>query len=334
MCVRRLIGLPNRNLTSMLAQAAGVSARHHPRGDFLMFASLRITAVCAVAAAAVAVSAPVQAYTYHGYHIMPTPSYMAKLQKLGRGPTSGPMNYYGGTVLTAPKVVNVIWGPDVPSTTVSGVPAFAAALVNSTYVDQMSREYSTKGVVAINGHKSSKQTIGRGTYIDQIQIKPKNKNTSITDDDIQAELAFQIKKGHLPAKDLNTLYMIYFPKSVTISLDGLTSCQDFGAYHFASIDTKLSKKNTFYTVEPACTYNFSSITFIAAHEFAEATTDNVPTPGSFPDFPQAWNDENGYEIGDLCGSSGTLTAGSSHWTVTQVMLNSTSHCSTGNYTSP
>jgi hypothetical protein len=128
--------------------------------------------------------------------------------------------------------------------------------------------------------------------------------------------------------------MIYFPKSVTITLDGLTSCSDFGAYHFASVDTKLSKKNIFYAVEPACTYSFNTITFIAAHEFAEATTDNVPTPGSFPDFPQAWNDENGFEIGDLCGGSGTLVAGATNYTVTQVMLNSTGACSTGNYTSP
>jgi len=300
-----------------------------------MFASLRIAAVCAVAAAAFAAAAPVQAYTYHGYHIMPTPSYMAKLNKIGRGPTTnGPMNYYGGTVFTGVKVVNVIWGPNVPATTVAGVPAFATAIVNSTYVDQMSANYSTLHKKAINGHKSSKQTIGRGTYIGQVQISPKNQNTSITDGDVQAELAFQIKKGNLPARDLNTLYMVYFPASVTITLDGLTSCQDFGAYHFASIDTKLSKKNLFYAVEPACNYSFNSITFIAAHEFAEATTDNVPTPGSFPDFPQAWNDENGFEIGDLCGNSGQLTAGSSHWTVTQYMLNSTGNCSTGNYTSP
>src|SRR5665213_1254529 len=239
-----------------------------------MFASLRIAAVCAVAAAAFAVAAPVQAYTYHGYHIMPTASYMANLKKVGRGTTSGPMNYYGGTVFTSSKVVNVIWGPNVPSTTVNGVPAFATALVNRTYVDQMSANYSTKGVVAINGHKSSKQTIGRGTYLTQVQITPKNTNTSITDDDVQKELKYQIKKGNLPARDLNTLYMIYFPKSVTITLDGLTSCNDFGAYHFASIDTKLAKKNIFYAVEPACTYSFNSITFIAAHEFAEATTDN------------------------------------------------------------
>jgi hypothetical protein len=299
-----------------------------------MFASMRLMAACTLAAAALSVSAPAQAVTYHGYHIMPTPSYMAKLAKIGRAPKlgAGQMNYYGGSVFTSMKVLNVIWGPNVPATTVNGVPGFATAIVNSTYVDQMA-QYNTH-LRGINGHRGTKQDIGRGTYIGQVQIKPHNTNTTITDDEVQAELKFQIRKGHLPPHDLNTLYMIYFPSSVTITLDGLTSCQDFGAYHFASIDTDLSKRNIFYAVEPACNYSFSSITFIASHEFAEATTDNVPTPGSFPDFPQAWNDADGFEVGDKCGGSGTLTSGSSQWTVTQYYLNSKTGCSTGNYTSP
>jgi hypothetical protein len=300
-----------------------------------MFASLRVAAICAVAAAAFAVAAPVQAFTYHGYHIMATPSYMAKLKKIGRAPQAGEIfNYYGGSVFTAPRVVNVIWGPDVNPTTVSTVPAFGAALPVSTYLDQGGREYSTKGVTAINGHKGTNQVIGRGSYFGQVQIKPKNKGTDLTDADVQKELEYQIKKGKLPARDLNTLYMVYFPESVSINLDGLESCQDFGAYHFATKDTKLSKKNLFYAVEPDCNSGINFITFAASHEFMEATTDNVPTPGSFPDFPQAWNDDQGFEVGDVCGNSGTLTAGSSHWTVTQFFLNSTKNCSTGNYTSP
>jgi hypothetical protein len=296
-----------------------------------MFASLRIAAVCAVAAAAFAVAAPVQALTYHGYHIMPTASYLAKQAKIGHAPPpADTVNYYGGSVFTAPRVVNLIWGKGVNPTIVAAVPGLGAALPNSTYVDQMSAQYSTQGVIAINGHKSTNQVIGRGTYFGQVQIKPKNKSTDLSDADVQQELEHQIKRGKLPANDLNTLYMVYFPSSVSINLDGLQSCVDFGAYHFATIDTKLSKKNLFYAVEPDCGGGIGNITFAASHEFAEATTDNVPTPGSFPDVPQAWNDSQGFEIGDLCGNSGTLTSGSGHWTVTQYFLNTTHACSTGN----
>lgn len=294
-----------------------------------MFASMRNLAIAA--AAAVALTAPAQAFVHGAYHIMPTQAYMAKMQHDGHTP-AGPMLYYGGSVFTSVKVVNVIWGADVNPTIVASVPGLAGALVQSTYLDQMA-EYDTPKH-GVNGHKGTKQDIGRGSFLGQTQIDPKNKGTDLTDADVQAELKFQIKKGHLPAADLNTLYMIYFPVSVTITLDGLTSCVDFGAYHFATDDTKLSKKNVFYAVEPDCHSSINSITFAASHEFAEATTDNVPTPGSFPDFPQAWNDANGFEIADKCGGSGTLTAGASHWVVTQYWLNSTNKCSVGSYTSP
>jgi hypothetical protein len=294
-----------------------------------MLASMRTLALCG--AFALAGVMPAQAFLHGAYHIMPTPAYMAKLHKAP--PPAGPVNYYGGSVFTAVKVVNVIWGPNVNPTIVSTVPGLAGALVQSTYLDQ-AQQYDTAGVTAINGHKGTNQEIGRGTYLGQVQIKPKNTNTDLTDDDVQTELKKQIKKGKLPAADLNTLYMIYFPANVSINLDGLQSCQDFGAYHFATVDTKLSKKNIFYAVEPDCQGSIGNITFAASHEFMEATTDNVPTPGSFPDFPQAWNDADGFEVGDLCGGSGQLTAGSSHWTVTQYFLNSTMKCSVGNYTSP
>jgi hypothetical protein len=63
-------------------------------------------------------------------------------------------------------------------------------------------------------------------------------------------------------------------------------------------------------------------------------TDNVPTPGNVPDFPQAWNDTSGSEAADLCPFSGTLSDGANSWTVTQFYLNSILGCSMGNYQSP
>lgn len=297
-----------------------------------MFSLRSVAGFAAIAAAMSLAVTPVQAFRHGSYHIMPTKQYLEKMQKAGVQPPAGPMFYYGGSVFEHVKLVSVMWGPNVPATTVNGIPGFSAAIVNSTYVDQMSQYDTPKH--GVNGHKGTKQHIGRGTYLGQFEIKPKNQSTSLTDEDVQVEIAHQIKKGKLPPRDLETLYMVYFPQGISINLQGILSCQDFGAYHFATNDVKLSKKNIFYAVEPACNYSFSNITFIAAHEFAEATTDNVPTPGSFPDFPQAWNDANGYEIGDKCGNSGTLTAGSDHYTVTQYFLNTTNACSTGNYTSP
>jgi hypothetical protein len=299
--------------------------------------TLRLSIAAGAAALLAAVVLPAQAQPAgHGgaYHIFATPAYEART---GRHPdlgATGEMEYFGGTVFSKVEVVSVMWGSDVNGTTVAEVPDFSAALVNSTFLQQL-KEYDTKHVKSVNGRKGSHQKIGLGTYFGQVQITPKNTSKTITDNQIQKELAYQIGIGALPAQGPNVLYMIYFPTDITITLDGMTSCVAFGAYHFASSGKKESPSNIFYAVEPDCGGGFANITYAASHEFAEATTDNIPTPGSSPAFPQAWNSSDGYEIGDLCeGNSGTLTDKTRNYEVTQVYLNSLAGCSKGNYQSP
>ncbi|HEX3945199.1 MAG TPA: hypothetical protein VHW69_14030 [Rhizomicrobium sp.] len=296
-----------------------------------MSVTARLLATTATAAAlTLAVSA--NAGTSKHYHIFkPTSLKDVAAQVV---PPALDMNYYGGSVFASSKVEVVFWNKDVLQNTKDKIPLFTADLVDSTYVDQMA-EYNTKGVKTINGHKGTKQKITRGTYLGQVQLKPHNTSKTLTDEDVQKEIAQQIADGKLPPRDPNTLYMIYFPSNISISLDGSLSCQAFGAYHFATNDSKIDKKkNIFYAVEPECNSGFGFLTFAASHEFAEATTDNVPTPGSNPDFPQAWNDASGFEVGDKCSGSGTLNGTGGTWEVTQYYLNSKHACSSGNYTSP
>ncbi len=299
-----------------------------------MLASLRNLAVAGVATAALA--APALAGDAGAYHVMYTPAYAAKIGRVPHLPsgTTGQMNWYGGPVFSKVNVVSVIWGSSVNSQTVATMPGFLAAIVNSTFQDQLG-QYSTAGLTSVDGKHHGKQTIARGTFTSQVQITPHNTSTNLTDADIHTELKYQIANGVLPSQTKNTLYMIYFPSNVSITLDGLTSCVQFGAYHFATNDKKPAKNNIYYGVMPDCGYTLEDHEIISAHEFAEATTDNVPTPGSNPAYPQAWNNASGYEIGDLCeGTQGKLTAGSTTYWVQQVYLNSTANCSTGNYTSP
>ncbi len=307
-------------------------------GVFQMTFSVRLgiaAAAAALLAAAVPAATQAQPAGDHGaYHIFATPSYEARTGRYPDLGTTGEMEYFGGTVFSKVNVVSVMWGSNVNATTVAEIPDFSAALVNSTFLQQL-KEYSTKHVKAINGHRGSHQKIGLGTYFGQVQITPKNQNLNITDNQIQKELQYQISIGALPPQGPNMLYMIYFPTDVTITLDGMTSCVEFGAYHFASYGKREKPNNIFYAVEPDCGGGFSSITYAASHEFAEATTDNIPTPGSNPAFPQAWNSSDGYEIGDLCeGYSGELTDKTRSYDVTQVYLNSLANCSSGNYQSP
>ena len=298
-----------------------------------MVISLRALAATCIAVVALASIIPACALTIGAYRILPLSHYYERTGRLPPGGGDGPMLYFGGSVFSSVKVVTVMWGDRVKQHTIDAIPTFSADVVNSTYVDQMAI-YDTVHHKGVNGHGSTKQHILRGTYLGQVQIAPKHNGLQITDSDIQRELALQIKKGVLPPNDLNTLYMVYFPSNVTIDLDGLISCQDFGAYHFAKRTAGLRADNIFYSVEPECNSGFDFLTYAASHEFAEATTDNIPTPGSNPDFPQAWNDVHGFEIGDLCNSVGTLTDGVNSFQVTQYYLNSTGACSTGDYQSP
>jgi hypothetical protein len=295
-----------------------------------MLVSLRIVAPGATLAAAI-VSTPLAAREFGSYDL--PPSYEARTGRAPDRGATGAMEYFGGTVFSNVEVVSVMWGPNVDPTTVAGIPDFSAAIVNSTFIDQLS-EYGTVGIVGVGGHKGSNQTISRGTYFGQVQITPRNKSLSLTVLQIHKELDHQIALGVLPVQGPNMFYMIYFPADVSINLDGLISCQDFGAYHFA---TRVHERplNIFYAVEPDCSGGFGFITYAASHEFAEATTDNIPTPGTNPAFPQAWNTSDGYEIGDLCeGDTGTLTDSTNSYEVTQVYLNSIAGCSSGNYSSP
>ncbi|MGD0189872.1 MAG: hypothetical protein ABSD74_03930 [Rhizomicrobium sp.] len=303
-----------------------------------MFASLRSAAALATAAtmtaAVLALASPAQAAgpDEGAYHIYQTPEMMQRSGRIPHMPPAGEVLYFGGTVFTSMKVVSVIWGSKVNPTWVAGLPGFLTALPNSTFVDQLSI-YDTAGAQSQNKHNSN-QTISRGTFVSQVQITPHDTNTNLSDKDVQKELKYQIGQGVLPANDSNTLYMVYFPSDITIVLDKLVSCEDFGAYHFAT-SKKPKSSNIFYGVEPDCGYSFNDETIVSSHEFAEATTDNIPTPGSNPKYPQAWNTSDGYEIADLCeGTEGTLTAGETTYYVQEVWLNNTGACGTGNFTSP
>lgn len=211
--------------------------------------------------------------------------------------SSGSMRYYGGPVVSLPKVVGVIWGGSVATTTVTNIGPFLRALVNSTYIDPLA-QYNTK-LTAVGGRAGTQQTISRGKVRGRYQIKPINTQTTLTDEQILAEIKAQITLGRLPAADLNSIYMVFLPPGVTVNAFGRKSCNDFYGYHAAASGTP-SSSNLYYAVMPDCGKGFDALTATVSHELVETLTDPIPTPGSSPNYPQAWNTSNGSEIADLC----------------------------------
>jgi hypothetical protein len=250
--------------------------------------------------------------------------------------------YFGGPVISHAKVYAVMWGSSVNSTTQKQIGDFYAAITNSTHFDWL-KQYNTR-VSAVDGRAGTQQDIGRGTYNGIFVITPSHTDTSLQDADIQAELQSQIAAGKLPKNDDNSLYMIYFPPGVNITIDGMSSCQAFCAYHDGFKSASLG--NIYYGVMPdlggACLFGcgffpnrFDAVTVISAHELIEAVTDPFPTPADKPAYPQAWNTSDGQEIGDLCAfTTNTLTTQGLTYTIQGEYDKTTGACTDGTYQSP
>jgi MYXO-CTERM domain-containing protein len=260
-------------------------------------------------------------------------------------PSNAWLNYYGGHVISNVKVVPVMWGPNVPSQVTSQIGAFYTAITDSAHFDWLA-EYDTN-ILNWLGNPGTNQHIGRGTATANITITPSNSATSITNDQIIAELQGQITSSHLPRPDANTLYMVHFPAGMKISLpDGnggtASSCTQFCAYHNTTAPTSAIPE-FYYGVIPNVTTDgcelgcgplgggFNNTTSVASHELIESVTDAEVGLATDNKPPLSWYDPQGTngEIGDICnGSQGTINSHGRTWTVQQEWSNSHNACIT------
>ncbi len=251
----------------------------------------------------------------------------------------GKVLYYGGPVIPNAKVYAVFWGPNVDAQTQSQIGPYFSDILDSTYMDWLS-EYDTN-VPAVDGRPGTNQSIGRGSFAGSVTIAPANAATNLTDAMIQTELDAQIASGKLAKPDANTLYMIFFPAGVNISIGsgstGGGSCSDFCAYH-EGFKSPRDGSSIYYGVMPSCGgfgcgSGFDGLAASTSHELIEAVTDPFPTDGSNPAYPQAWNDNQGNEVADLCvqGTS-TVTGGGLTSTVQWIWSNALGACNQGPWT--
>ncbi len=259
------------------------------------------------------------------------------------------VNYYGGRVLSKVQVVLVYWGTGVDSTITSNLPGFYDDVTASPYIDWL-QEYDTVEKVGFSdGLPGSDQRIRRGTFVGAFTITPSITGSSVTDAQIQAELAQQIADGHLPpiatdgAGNANSYYVVVFPSGKTITgPTGSTSCVQFCSYHET---TTINGHNVPYGVLPyqgpgtgcasGCgtgTY-LQNVTMNHAHTLLEAITDTEIGLATVVGRPVAWyNPTAGQgEIGDICnGQQATLTINTHTWTVQKGWSNALQSCVTNN----
>ncbi len=134
--------------------------------------------------------------------------------------------------------------------------------------------------------------------------------TSIDDTGIRSWLAQKIESGdpQFPEPTGDIIYVVWYPETTTITLQGLTSCQGFDGYHEGGQLTDGTRFS--YAVLPRCPTGGGGgspvdyLTLAASHEIVEGSTD--PQPDTAPAFAEPDTNHMGWllaeasEVGDLC----------------------------------
>jgi hypothetical protein len=157
-----------------------------------------------------------------------------------------------------------------------------------------------------------KKCVGRGSsggYAHLTGLPPAALDDAPTGGSVRALLQDYFTNGLLPAPDAETIYVIHFPASTTIVVDGFAqSCQFFSGYH-ASFQASLPGGHTAtvpYVVAPTCSAGDADLTSTVSHELIETATDPVdPDPaiggdGYSMSTDTAWPLLTGSEVADLC----------------------------------
>jgi hypothetical protein len=210
-------------------------------------------------------------------------------------PASPVVARQSGPVLTAPVFVPVFFASD-DAATKTAMTTYLQQIGSTDYWTQVTQEYG----------------VGPGTSLPAIELD-EAPGTKLDDADIQAWLAAKLNADDpaFPVPDDNTLFAIYYPAGVTITLGGTDqSCFSFGAYHSSvRLDAAHGDRDVAYAVMPRCG-TFGSLNGLDAlagptsHELIEAATD--PHPLVDPAYGQTdldhwyWSILLGGEVSDLC----------------------------------
>ena len=220
--------------------------------------------------------------------------------------------YQGGGVVTAPKLVTVTFPGDTMATQLQ---SFGASIATSTWWNAVRAGYcESDGGPCVGdgppGVSVALTTAPATSYTDSSQGGPST---------LQTWILAQITSGALPKPDANaitnTIYLLYFPTTTTIVLDGTNSCTDFDGYHGS---LTYGTQQLVYAVINECPLGpppppgaptntlLQETTVTSAHEIAEAATDPSNLAfGYYLDFsdPSTWgwaDVQGGGEVADLC----------------------------------
>ena len=185
-----------------------------------------------------------------------------------------------GGVLSAPRVIPMFFGGDKFQTQLS---AFIQAYVTGSASWQLLKEYG----------------VGTGTAAPAVVLN-QTPAAMMTDAEVQSFLAARVQDGTFTV-DAQSIAVLFYPATVTITNNGSVSCKDFAGYHGTTVLG--SGGRLAYAVIPRCGLEpVGALTFAISHELAEAATDPVLTAyNDLADPYSLWTlNYGGVEVGDLC----------------------------------
>lgn len=233
------------------------------------------------------------------------------------------LSYNGGTLLSHVEVQGIYFQDAVTHALQSQLDGFLTTLATSKWTIEMLHDFSAGGY-----------NIGAGSFLGDDNTGLVVPPTSLLDDSqIQAMLSKQLATHHLATPDGNTLYFVFAPAGVEVTVDGYNSADSFLGYHNSFVDPATGK-TLYYAVipyqgaapngatgpdgpnanlgaevqyflggSPSLT-ELQNITGVSSHEFSEAVTD----PGVGNNGDLGWSVTNpssvapGYENGDLANA--------------------------------
>jgi len=244
---------------------------------------------------------PIEAPAHSGTAVYP-PSY-----------GSGNLSDHGGPEISNATFRQIYWNASVANSTAtpngttlqSYIGGFADVYANGqTYSGSTTDDYT---IIQQYGSTDpiSPALPNLGVFVDRQRT-----TSRITDSSIQSYLATLFRNGS-ETPSASTIYGVYFPHGMRISLQGGASCTSFCGYHsHFTYNGILIKYAVFpYTDCNGCSLSGLTVadilTIVTAHEIRESVSDSLGT---------AWYDAAGYEADDKCAWHNLYqTTNGSYW---------------------
>jgi hypothetical protein len=161
-----------------------------------------------------------------------------------------------GKTIAAPKVLPIVFASDPHHAAIAD---FTRALGRSSHWTNAAAEY---GVGPMLGQDPLVRT-------DEAQAQVDDKET-------RRWLTQAYDSGKLGAPSAETLYALYYPDGVQVTVNALTSCKRFGGYHS---EMMLGETRVSYAVIARCRTSGTDrdrLTIVASHEYFEWATNPLP----------------------------------------------------------